>query len=91
MQIYNLNGLSKYIEEDNGINKVILEQHVLNKENEKIDKEEYVNQVIKDYEEIIDYSKYSIEFIIGIYPNESIRPETNINEYFLIRKLWNCI
>jgi len=88
LQVYNILDLSKYIDENEGIDKKILEDHVLNSENEKIDHKKYIDQVIDDYSKIIKDARCSIEFIVGDYPNnpDILRPYTKINEYFLIKK-----
>ena len=88
LKIYNLKELSKKADLDGGVTKKNFDEHISNSENERIENDEYVKQVIKDYETIIDYSKYSLEYIYDKYPNESIRQQTDIYEYFIIKRLF---
>jgi aminoglycoside N3'-acetyltransferase len=82
MKVHNIEELSKHVDEDGGIALDILEKHISNKENIKIENDNYIKNVKKDYEEIIDCSKFSFNFIDSTYPNESNREETNVNGFF---------
>jgi hypothetical protein len=87
IKVHNIEELSKHVDEDGGIALDILEKHISNKENIKIENDNYIKNVKKDYEEIIDCSKFSFNFIDSTYPNESLREETNVNGFFLIKRL----
>ena len=86
--VYNLKQLCKKIDKDSALSFLDISGHISVK-HRKIDYENYKEQIIHDYKEIIDWSKYNIElkYRERLYPNESIRDETNIFEFFIIKKI----
>jgi hypothetical protein len=89
--LYQIRKLIQDVDESGyGIPKTIMENHLSLNNKKDLDQKEYVEQVTEDFKEIIDYSKYSINYINDMdlpYPNEPDRPEIYITEYFIIKKL----
>lgn len=87
-QVYNLKDLCTKIDKDSGLSLLDISEHMSLK-HRNIDYENYKEQIINDYKEIIDWEKYNIELSYQKmrYPNESIRSETDVNEFFIIKKI----
>lgn len=88
IQIYNLRELCTKIDKYSGLSLSDITEHMSTKHRE-IDYENYKEQIINDYKEIIDWTKYNIKLSYQKmqYPNESIRLETDVNEFFIIKKI----